>query len=188
MAHKLDGKRIAILVEDGFEQVELTGPSAALEHAGAKGADRVSVEGKGEGWKSGDWGDSFPVDVPPGERAADFDGRVLPGGVLDPDKLRLEPAAVALVKAFLAAKKTVASICHGPWTLIEAAGRPRAADDLVAPAADRPRQRRREVGRRGGDHGPGRNLRAAARMTSPRSRAGSSRSCSAAHPAKHKAA
>ena len=121
MAHKLDGKRIAILVENGFEQVELTGPKAALEHAGATALIVSPVEGKVKGWKFTEWGDVFPVDVPLGEaRAEDFDGLVLPGGVINPDKLRLNPRAVALVKDFLAAKKPIASICHGPWTLIEA--------------------------------------------------------------------
>jgi protease I len=120
MASELGGRKIAILAENGFEQSELSGPQAALERAGAEALVVSPVEGRVRGWKSGDWGDYVPVDVPLDHaRAEDFDALVLPGGVINPDKLRINPAAVALVKAFLDAGKPVAAICHGPWTLIE---------------------------------------------------------------------
>ena len=121
MASELKGKRIAILVENGFEQVELTEPKKRLEQAGAATAVVSPVQGKVRGWKFTEWGDNIDVDLPLDQaRAEDFDAIVLPGGVINPDKLRMNARAVALVKAFLDAGKLVASICHGPWTLIEA--------------------------------------------------------------------
>jgi protease I len=121
MASTLEGTRIAILVENGFEQVELTEPRKALEQAGAKTTLVSPVEGKVKGWKSTDWGDDLPVDQPlDASRAEDFDALLLPGGVMNPDKLRVNPRAVGFVKAFVDAKKPIAAICHGPWTLIEA--------------------------------------------------------------------
>lgn len=122
MAHvNLEGLKVAILVDDGFEQVELIEPRKALDQAGAE--TRV-VSPKGErvrGWAFTDWGDELPVDVPL-DRAKpdDFDALLLPGGVFNPDALRMQPNAVAFVKAFFDAGKPVASICHGPWTVIEA--------------------------------------------------------------------
>jgi protease I len=121
MASKLEGKRIAILVENGFEQVELTEPKRALEQAGALAVIVSPVVGRVRGWKFTEWGDNFAVDLPlERARAVDFDSLLLPGGVLNPDKLRMNPQAVAFVRAFFDAKKPIASICHGPWTLIEA--------------------------------------------------------------------
>lgn len=118
---KLDGLRVAILVEDGFEEVELVEPRNALDDAGA--ATRI-VSPKGEpvrGWHFTDWGGYFPIDVALDQaQVQDFDALLLPGGVMNPDKLRMEPAAVAFVKAFFDAGKPVAAICHGPWTIIEA--------------------------------------------------------------------
>ncbi len=118
----LTGRRIAILATDGFEQVELTEPKRILEQAGA--LTEVIAPGNGgkiKGWDHDEWGDSVTVDVALKDAKADgYDALVLPGGVMSPDKLRLEPAAIALVKAFVDAGKLVAAICHGPWTLIDA--------------------------------------------------------------------
>jgi deglycase len=122
MAEKtLDGFRVAILVTDGFEQVELEEPRKALHGAGS---DTVLVSPKDEevkGWNFTDWGRSLPVDLKLDEaRAEEFDALLLPGGVINPDKLRLEPKAIAFVRSFLDSGKPVAAICHGPWTIIEA--------------------------------------------------------------------
>jgi len=117
----LKGLKVAILVEDGFEQVELVEPRKALNQAGA--ATRI-VSPKGEhvrGWNFRDWGDKFYVDVDLEQaRVQEFDALLLPGGVMNPDKLRMQPKAVDFVKAFFDAGKPVAVICHGPWTVIEA--------------------------------------------------------------------
>lgn len=121
MATSLQGKRIAILVEKGFEQIELTEPRKALIEAGA-GTDVVSpVSGSVKGWNFTDWGDEVPVDVTLDEANPDhYDGLVLPGGVMNPDKLRINPRALEFIKAFFEARKPVAAICHAPWTLIDA--------------------------------------------------------------------
>jgi deglycase len=117
----LKNKKVAILVADGFEQVELTEPRAALEEAGAM-TEIVSPEDKEvKGWKHTEWGDKFPVDVALDEaNSADYDALLLPGGVMNPDKLRMDERAVQFIKEFFEAGKPVSSICHGPWTLIEA--------------------------------------------------------------------
>jgi protease I len=121
MNAKLQGKRIAILATDGFEQVELTEPKKALEEAGAT-VDVVSPKaGHIKGWKSTDWGESVKVDKILGEaKPADYDGLVLPGGQINPDKLRIEPKAVAFVTDFFNSGKPIGAICHGPWLLVEA--------------------------------------------------------------------
>lgn len=120
---RLDGKKVAILITDGFEQVEMTEPRKALEDAGARIAVVSPAKGRVRGWKMTDWGDSFEVDVPLDEAdAEDYDALVLPGGVANPDKLRMNDKAVLFVRAFLQAGKPIAAICHGPWTLIEADG------------------------------------------------------------------
>jgi len=121
MAQELNGKTVAILVADGFEQVELTEPKKALEEAGARTQIVSPAEGVVSGWDHSKWGDNFPVDVPL-DRANpnEYDALLLPGGVMNPDKLRMNPRAVQFVKAFFDAGKPVAAICHGPWTLIEA--------------------------------------------------------------------
>ena len=117
----LEGKRIAILVADGFEQVELTSPKEALEEAGAETEIVSPAEKKVRGWDETDWGSKFKVDVALGEaNAADYDALLLPGGVMNPDHLRLEPKAIHFIREFFAAGKPVAAICHGPWTLIDA--------------------------------------------------------------------
>ena len=121
MEKKLNGKKVAILVADGFEQVELTGPQQALEEAGAETLIVSPNEESVAGWHHYDAGDLFDVDVPLEEAdAGDFDALLLPGGVANPDQLRMKPEAVRFVKAFFDAGKPVAAICHGPWTLIEA--------------------------------------------------------------------
>src|SRR3954469_16154962 len=121
MAGELQGKRIAILATDGFEQVELTEPKKALEQAGATAQVVAPKEGTIKGWNHTDWGQEVPVDIPlANAQAAAFDGLVLPGGVMNPDKLRMNPQAVQFVKDFVDAMKPIAAICHGPWTLIEA--------------------------------------------------------------------
>ncbi len=120
-AQKLDGKKVAILVADGFEQVELTEPKKALEAAGAKASIVSPAKGKVKGWKHVEWGDELAVDVPLDTAdASTFDALLLPGGVMNPDHLRGNPKAVAFVKKFFDEGKPVAAICHGPWTLIEA--------------------------------------------------------------------
>jgi protease I len=117
----VNGKRVAILVADGFEQVELTGPRKALDDAGARTQIVSPADGKVEGWKHFDKADRFAVDVPLAQaNASEFDALVLPGGVANPDQLRINPKAVAFVKAFFDAGKPVAAICHGPWVLIDA--------------------------------------------------------------------
>jgi protease I len=117
----LKKKRIAILVTDGFEEVELTEPRKALDDAGA---ETVIVSPKEEyvrSWAFTDWDTSFPVEVHlDSANAQDFDALHLPGGVINPDTLRIIPKAVEFVKKFIDAGKPVAAICHGPWTLIEA--------------------------------------------------------------------
>ena len=120
MADELKGLKIAILVEEGFEQVELTEPRNALDAAGADTRIVSPKNGKVRAWKFTNWGEELPVDVKLDQaRQQDFDALLLPGGVMNPDYLRTEPQAVAFAKAFFDAGKPVASICHGPWTIIE---------------------------------------------------------------------
>ena len=115
------GKKIAILVTDGFEQSELLEPRKALDEAGAITKVVSPAEGKVKGWNSKDWGKEVPVDIAlKGAKAAEFDALLLPGGVMNPDHLRMQPEAVNFVKQFVDAGKPIAAICHGPWTLIEA--------------------------------------------------------------------
>jgi len=116
----LSNKRVAILTEEGFEQIELTSPLEALKEAGAQ-VDVISPKsGKIKAWNHTDWGIEIDVDkelstVSPN----DYDALVLPGGVMNPDKLRQNKEAVAFVSAFLDEGKPVAAICHGPQVLIE---------------------------------------------------------------------
>lgn len=122
MAHEnLKGVKVAILVDDGFEQVELTEPRKALDQAGAETRIVSPKSERVRAWNFTDWGDKFSVDVALEQaRSQDFDALHLPGGVMNPDALRIQPKAVAFVKAFFDAGKPVAVICHGPWTVIEA--------------------------------------------------------------------
>ncbi len=119
----LDGMTVAILVSDGFEQVEMTEPRKALEAAGAKTQVVSPLDGSVRGWNHHDPADSFEVDVPlKTANPDDFDALLLPGGVVNPDALRIDEKAVAFVRAFVEAGKPIAAICHGPWTLIDAGG------------------------------------------------------------------
>jgi protease I len=117
----LTGKRVAILATNGFEQVELTEPRKALDRAGAKTVVVAPSPGKIRGWKTKEWGDSVDVDVAL-DRANpdDYDALMLPGGALNPDKLRLDERAVKFVRSFFEHAKPVAAICHAPIMLIEA--------------------------------------------------------------------
>ncbi len=117
----LNGIKVAILATDGVEQVELTEPRKALDQAGAETRIVSIKSGKIRGWKFTEWGDDLPVDMSLDRAQPDeFDALLLPGGVINPDKLRMDPKAVAFVKAFFDDGKPVAAICHGPWTVIEA--------------------------------------------------------------------
>lgn len=124
MAKKdLTGKKIAILVDEGFEQVELIKPRKALDRVGAHTQVVSPQEKEVRGWNVKRWGKYAAVDVP--LDAADpssFDALLLPGGVMNPDKLRMNSKAVEFVKHFVDAGKPIAAICHGPWTLIDAGG------------------------------------------------------------------
>ncbi|GJE44688.1 type 1 glutamine amidotransferase domain-containing protein [Methylobacterium soli] len=117
----LNGLKVAILVTDGFEQVEMSEPRKALDAAGAETWLVSPKDGQVKAWKFTDWGETFPVDMPlDSARPEDFDAILLPGGVINPDRLRTLPEAVAFARAFFDAGKPVTSICHGPWTVIEA--------------------------------------------------------------------
>ena len=121
MAKDISGLKVAILAADGFEQKELVEPRKALDDAGANTMIVSPADGQVEGWNHYDKGDKFAVDVPLAKaNAADFDALLLPGGVANPDQLRMKPEAVKFVKDFFDAGKPVAVICHGSWTLIEA--------------------------------------------------------------------
>jgi deglycase len=121
MASNLKGKKIAILATDGFEQAELMEPRKALNEAGAETVVIAPKDGEIKGWKMKDWGDTVKVDKALNHaNPNDYDALVLPGGVMNPDHLRMDPAAVNFVRQFVSSGKTVAAICHGPWTLIEA--------------------------------------------------------------------
>ncbi|HZE71952.1 MAG TPA: type 1 glutamine amidotransferase domain-containing protein [Pyrinomonadaceae bacterium] len=113
--------KVAILVADGFEQVELTEPKKALENAGAQTAIVSPATGEVQGWNHDDKADKFSVDDPLDHaRSDDYDALLLPGGVRNPDQLRVITRALEFVRGFVAAGKPVAAICHAPWTLIDA--------------------------------------------------------------------
>ncbi|KTR82049.1 glutamine amidotransferase [Novosphingobium barchaimii] len=114
-------KKVLILATDGFEQSELTKPKQALEDAGIETTVASPNDGEIKGWDMTDWGDSVKVDKTLDQvNAADYDALLLPGGQINPDKLRMEEKAVSLVKDFANSGKPVAAICHGPWMLVEA--------------------------------------------------------------------
>jgi protease I len=116
----LSNKRVAVLTEEGFEQVELTSPIGALMDAGATVHVVSPKSGKIKAWNKTDWGISVDVDKELSEVTPnDYDALVLPGGVMNPDKLRQDKEAVAFVSSFLEEGKPVAAICHGPQVLIE---------------------------------------------------------------------
>lgn len=121
MATQLDGIRVAILATNGFEQVELIEPRQALDDAGATTHVIAPEEGSIRGWDHTDWGDDVAVDrTVDAVSVEDYDALMLPGGVLNPDKLRMNQKAVAFVRDFFKSGKPVAAICHGPQMLIEA--------------------------------------------------------------------
>ncbi|HTQ36426.1 MAG TPA: type 1 glutamine amidotransferase domain-containing protein [Steroidobacteraceae bacterium] len=120
---KLDGKKVAILTAEGFEQAELLEPRKALEEAGANTQIVSPASGEVQGWKHFEKAGKVEVDMSLDEADADdFDALLLPGGVANPDQLRMLPKAVEFVRGFVQAGKPIAAICHGPWTLIEADG------------------------------------------------------------------
>jgi protease I len=117
---KLKGKKIAIVATDGFEQSELEQPKKYLESEGAETHVISLKSGSIKGWDQTDWGSKVKVDKTIDEvNAADYDAVVLPGGQINPDKLRVEQKVVDFVGEFMRSGKVVAAICHGPWTLIE---------------------------------------------------------------------
>jgi protease I len=116
----LEGKKVAILVTDGFEQVELVEPRKALDAAGAQTSIVSPKKDEVRGWNFTDWGEKLKVDVPLDQaKVDDFDALLLPGGVINPDKLRMDDKVVEFASAFFDAGKPVAAICHGPWMVIE---------------------------------------------------------------------
>ena len=121
MARKLDRKKVAILVTDGFEQVELTKPREALDEAGADSKIVSLKPGKIQGMHHADKGDKFNVDLTVDEaRPEEFDALMIPGGLINPDALRLNDDALEFTRQFFREGKPVAAMCHGPWVLIDA--------------------------------------------------------------------
>lgn len=121
MAQTLNGRRVAILATDGFEQSELLEPQKALVDAGAEVSVISLKKGSIRGWDEKDWGRKVDVDlIVKDARAEDFDALLLPGGVINPDLLRRDEDVLRFVRAFFSARKPVSAICHGPWTLIDA--------------------------------------------------------------------
>lgn len=120
MAKNISGKKVAILSDNGFEQSELTSPLEALKAAGATVHIVSPQSGQIKAWDKDNWGITVPVDVTLDQaRPEDYDALVLPGGVMNPDFLRVNPAAVAFAQHFLEQGKPTAAICHGPWLLVE---------------------------------------------------------------------
>lgn len=117
----LAGKKVAILATDGFEESELFEPKRALEGAGAEVSVVAPKAGEIKGWKHTDWGKKIPVDVSLEEAdPAAYAALMLPGGVMNPDRLRMNEKAIEFIRHFATSGKPIAAICHGPWTLIEA--------------------------------------------------------------------
>ncbi|RPI18964.1 MAG: type 1 glutamine amidotransferase [Ignavibacteriae bacterium] len=121
MDDKIKGKKIAILVENGFEQVELLEPKLALQNSGAETeviSPQIDIV---KGWDHTKWGVEMKVDKHINDaNESDYDALLLPGGVMNPDKLRMNQKAVEFIRSFYESGKPIAAICHGPWTLIEA--------------------------------------------------------------------
>jgi protease I len=116
----INGKKIAILSERGFEQAELEMPLQRLKEAGATVHIVSPAKGEIRGWDKTDWGRNVPVDRSLDDvKADDYDALLLPGGQINPDLLRINPKALALIKAFYNQKKVIAAVCHAPWLLIE---------------------------------------------------------------------
>ena len=123
MANELRNKRVAVLAENGFEQSELVEPKKALEQAGATAEVVSPQKGKIKGWQHTNWGDEVAVDRQLDEaKPEQYDALLLPGGVMNPDKLRINPRAIEFIKHFVDTGKPIAAICHGPWPLIDAGG------------------------------------------------------------------
>lgn len=121
MVNELEGMTVAILATEGVEQVELLEPRKALQAAGATTRVVSLKSGTIQGYNHHDKGDEIPVDLTVADAKPDeFDALLLPGGVMNPDQLRMDPNAVAFAKSFADAEKPIAVICHGSWTLIEA--------------------------------------------------------------------
>lgn len=121
MPGKLEGKKVAILATDGFEQSELMEPYKALREAGAEVVIVAPKGGRIQGWKHIQPGEQVDVGLSLDQAdAEDFDALMLPGGVMNPDQLRMNPKAVHFVRDFHTARKPIAAICHGPWMLVEA--------------------------------------------------------------------
>ena len=121
MEKTLEGKKIAILVADGFEQVELTEPKKALEDAGATTQIVSPAQDEVQGWNHDEKADKFTVDMPLDRaRSEDYDALLLPGGVRNPDQLRMLSRTIEFVDGFFVAGKPIAAICHAAWTLIDA--------------------------------------------------------------------
>jgi protease I len=119
--HNISGKKVAFLLTDGVEQVELTSPWNAVKEAGGKPVLVSPKSGKLQGYEGREKGETFAVDLSVAEaNAADFDALVIPGGVVNADHLRVDKGAQAFARAFFEQHKPVASICHGPWLLIDA--------------------------------------------------------------------
>lgn len=120
---KLGNKSIAILIANGFEQSEMEEPKKALENEGAKVTIISPEVGKVKGWKDGNWAKDISIDLELDQaNPEDFSALVLPGGVMNPDKLRINEKAIKFIKHFVDTQKPIAAICHGPWTLIDAGG------------------------------------------------------------------
>jgi protease I len=114
-------KRVLILATDGFEQSELIEPRKALEDVGIETVVASPQQGSIQGWQKGDWGESVAVDATLDDVSVkDYDALLLPGGQINPDKLRMEDRAIELIEEFHDAGKPIAAICHGPWLLVEA--------------------------------------------------------------------
>jgi protease I len=123
MAGELEGKMVAVLATDGVEQVELTEPVKALKEAGAQVEVVSPKKGEIQGFKHHDKADKIPVDRTLDQASPErYEALVLPGGVINPDALRLVPKAIDFVRHFVETRKPIAAICHGPWTLIDAGG------------------------------------------------------------------
>ncbi len=119
-SENLKSKNVAILVTDGFEEVELTKPREALDQAGAETNIVSPKDDSVRSWRHTEWGEDFDVDIPLSQaKPEEFDALLLPGGAMNPDKLRMNADAMKFVKAFFDAGKPVAAICHGPWSVIE---------------------------------------------------------------------
>jgi protease I len=123
MAELLKGRRIAVLATDGFEQSELIEPVKALKAAGAEVEVVSPKSGSIQGYKHHEKGETVKVDLALDQaKPEDYSGLVLPGGVINPDTLRIEPKAISFIRHFVTSGKPIGAICHGPWTLIDAGG------------------------------------------------------------------